>query len=479
MRWFYKLPLRLRSLFERERVEQELNDELRFHLERLIEEKIANGMTPEEARYAALRELGGVEQIKEECRDVRRVNYIENFIQDIRYGLRMLARSPGFTTVAVLTLALGIGANTAIFSLLNALLFRDFSVRQPEQLVEISMLDRNGQTSSLSFPMFEEIARQQRVFSAMFAWLGDAVFNVEAGGGFTRGNIWAVTGNFYSELGVRAVLGRVIEPADVNLRGGSPAKVAALGYGFWQRYFGGDPAAVGKTARVEGLPFMVIGVAPKGFTGMGLASDPDVTLPLTAEPLLAGQPLEKLYTSDTSDDFWLDVTGRLRDGVTLAHARAEMDVLWRGVLEATAPTKYDARQRAEYLATRVDVAPAAKGTDRDLRARFTRPLVVLMAIAGLLLLIACVNLASLMLARAVARSHEMGVRAALGASRWRLVRQLLTESMLLSAAGAVAGLAIASWSSVALRNLMDFFVPPGSTSARMCASWGSPLWPPS
>jgi predicted permease len=446
-------------LFRRRQREEDLDEEVQSHLRIAVQERIEQGQSVEQARACAVREFGNVALVKETTRDMWGWGWLETLLQDVRYGARQLRRNPGFTAVAVLTLALGIGANTAIFSLLNALLFRDLPVRQPNQLVEIAMLDRNGQTSSLSFPVFEEIARHDKVFSGLFAWWGDAFFNVEVKGAFTRGDIWAVTGNFYSELGVRPVLGRVIGPADVNLHGGSPASVAVLGYGFWQRYFGGDRAAIGKTVRVEGLPFTVIGVTPKGFTGMGLASDPDITLPLTAEPLLTGQPLEKLYTSDTSDDFWLDVTGRLKDGVALAQARVEMEVLWGGALERTVPAKYDARERTEYLATRVDVASAAKGVDRDLRPHFTRPLVVLMVIAGLLLLIACVNLASLMLARAAARSHEMGLRAALGASRWRLARQLLTESMLLSAGGAVAGLAIANWSSVALRNLMDV-VPP-------------------
>jgi putative ABC transport system permease protein len=445
-------------LFRRRQREEDLDEEVQSHLRMATQERIEQGQSAEQARTCALREFGNVALVKETARDMWGWGWLETWLQDVRYGARQWRRNPGFTLAAVLTLALGIGANTAIFSLLNALLFRNLPVRQPEQVVEISMLDRNGQTSSLSFPMFEEIVRHEKVFSGTFAWLGDATFNVEVNGAFTQGDIWAVTGNFYSELGVRPVLGRVIEPVDVNLRGGSPANVAVLGYRFWQRSFGGDPAVIGKSVRVEGLPFTVVGVAPKGFTGMGLASDPDITLPLTAEPLLASQPLEKLYTSETSDDFWLEMAGRLKDGVTLALARAEMEVLWRGVLERTVPAKYDAQQRASYLAARVDVASAAKGMDRDLRSHFTRPLVVLLAIAGLLLLIACVNLASLMLARAAARSHEMGVRAALGASRWRLARQLLTESTLLSAAGAAAGLAIANWSSVALRNLMD--VPP-------------------
>jgi predicted permease len=383
---------------------------------------------------------------------------LETTFKDVRYSLRTLKKNPGFTAVALLTLALGIGANTAIFTLLNALVFRDLPVRQPGQLVEVSTLSRQGATGPMSFSMFEALERRQRVFSGMFAWWGNGVFNVEANGAPSRGDIWAVTGNFYSELGVRALKGRLIEPADVNLRGAAPASVAVLGHGFWQRHYGGDPGVIGRTVRVEGVPFTVVGVTRPGFTGMGIANEPDVTLPLTAEPLITGSTPDKLYTGGS---FWLNVTGRLNDGVTLAQARGQIESIWPQVVAASLPATYGLRQRTEFLATRVDVASAATGLDWFLRSHFTAPLYVLISIAALILLIACVNLASLALARAAARGHEIGVRVALGASRIRLARQLLTESLLLSTAGALAGLAVATWGSRALRDFImhGYLVP--------------------
>src|SRR5260370_35558634 len=191
---------------------------------------------------------------------------MNGLLQDLRYGLRVLRKSPGFTAIALLTLALGIGANTAIFSLLNALVLRTLPVRQPERLASLSILDPNGEADDLSFPLFEQIEQSQRSFSAMFAYWGDGVYNVEADGQLSRGDIWAVTGNFCSELGLRPHLGRLLNPADVALHQ-APLNVAVIGYGFWRRYYNGDPTVVGKTVHVDGVPFTVVGVMQKGFTG--------------------------------------------------------------------------------------------------------------------------------------------------------------------------------------------------------------------
>lgn len=455
----HALISRLSALFRKKGLERDLEGELRAHLEMLRDDYLKRGLSPEEARYAAARAFGGVEQVKEEYREQRGLPMVEALAHDVRDALRRFRSRPGFAAVAVVTLALGIGANTAIFSLLNTLLFRDLPVRQPEQLVEIGTHGSYGPAEPVSFPIFDEIARRQQVFSQMSAWLGDGIATVEVHGTLTRADWYTADGNFYDELGVVPLMGRLITPSDVNLHGGPPASAVVLGYNFWQRAFGGSVAAIGKTIRIEGIPFVVIGVTRPGFTGMGLATEPDVTIPLTSEPLIVGTNPEKLYTSSRP---WLRLTGRLRQGVTLAQARAQLEAIWPAVLKATVPAEFNAQQQSDYLRTRVEVVSAATGVDWFLRSHFTRPLYVLMGLAGVVLLIACVNLANLMLAEGAARSHEMAVRVALGAGRWRLARQVLTESVLLSGAGAAAGVAIAYWSSAALGNFMmsTYLVPP-------------------
>src|SRR5208337_532851 len=287
MRWLYKFPLRLRSLFERGRVEEELGDELRFHLEKLVEEHAAKGLTPEEARYAALRELGGVEQIKEECRDMRRVNRIENFFQDIRYGLRMLRKNPGVTAVAVITLALGIGANTAIFSLLDSVVLRFLPVERPEQLVQITR--RGPEPGHAGVPVFtnpiwEQVRDQQDVFSGALAF-GAQEFDLAHGGEahYAKG-LW-VSGDFFRTLGVRAAAGRLITVAD-DRRGCSG--VAVLSYSFWQDHFGGAPNALGSTISLDNHIYPIIGVAAPGFYGVEVGTKFDVALPFCATAIFDG-----------------------------------------------------------------------------------------------------------------------------------------------------------------------------------------------
>ena len=372
-------------------------------------------------------------------------------IQDIRFGLRMLSKFPGFTAVAILTLALGIGANTAIFSLLDGLVLRDLPVPHPEQLVRFGVHAHGDPFTALSFPMFEEIERDQKVFSGMFAWSGDAVFNVETKSELSRAGIWAVTGNFYSELGATPQIGRLIEPRDVNPA--LPAQVAVLGYGFWQRHYAGARDVIGKTLKIEGLPFTIIGVVRNGFKGMNADGEPEVTVPLAAEVLIGGHT-DVQKRLQRPDALWLYGAGRLKPGVTLTQARAQLDSLWPAIRREVTPVKQTPVERANFRALQMKVESEATG-DSFLRERFTKPIYVLLGISGLVLLIACVNLASLMLARAAERSHEFGVRVALGASRSRLTRQVLTESIMLSVAGTLAGFGLAYWGS---HTLADFIL---------------------
>jgi predicted permease len=371
--------------------------------------------------------------------------------QNLRYTIRVLSRNLGFTAVAVLSLALGIGANTAIFSLVNALLLRNLSVREPQNLVELSAVRRDGKIP-FSYPMFREVERGQRVFSGLIGWSAGGMCNVEVNGVLSQDHVRAVTGNYYSALGVSPFLGRLITLEDADPRGSTTSQVAVLGYEFWHRRFGAASDVIGKEIRIEGRPFTIVGITRKWFTGMTTGEPPEVTIPITTQPLIQGNGND--FNIDDRSILWLFVTGRLKDGVTIPQARAQLLSFWPDVLAATASTQTPGLRRQTFLSMGLDVTSAATGVAVDLRSQFMRPLYLLLGIVGLILLVACVNLANLMLARAAARSHEMSVRVALGANRWLLARQVLTESLALSFAGALLGLAFAYWGSRLLVTLM-------------------------
>jgi len=361
--------------------------------------------------------------------------------QNVHYALRTSARSPGFAAVTVISLALGIGANTAIFSLLDALLLRELPVPQPRQLVQLSVIYRNGGQVPFSFPMFRRLDRSQQVFSSLYGWTTAAQYNLEAGGTLFLGSVRAVTGNYFSGLGATPLLGRLIAPADNT---GANAQVAVLGYECWQGRFGRDPAVIGKTIRIEEKPFTVVGVTRQWFTGMTPGEPPDVTIPILAAPL----------DRESRSLLWIFATGRLRPGVALGQARGQLASFWPALLLATAPTQSPGPRLQSFLAMRLSVDPVAAGARTGLRNRVSRPLYLLMGVVVLILLIACVNLANLTLARAAARRREMSTRAALGASRRQIVLQLLTESLLLSGIGAALALVIARQGSPLLLSLI-------------------------
>ncbi len=438
MRWTYKLPLRLRSLFKRERVEQELNDELRFHLDQLIQQMVAGGLTTEEARYAALRELGGIEQIKEQCRDTRRVNYLENLVQDIRYAFRQFRRSPGFTVVVVLTLALGVGANTAIFSLINALMLRMLPVRDPGQLVELlHRYPGEPRMNGFSWPSYEHFRDHNHVFSGL---IGFAPFPFRLRGeGLEAETVDGeyVVGDYFPVLGVKPAIGRLIGPEDDRL-GAAGSAVAVVSWSFWESRFDLDPGILGKRVIVNDVPVTIIGVAPREFHGLALWIRPDVWVPVAMGPAIA-------HTLGKPFGIPLYLIGRLKPGVSIEQARAEMSVLFQFTIEEISKNSKDPLLRQ----MKMELAPASAGL-ANLRDHFAKPLLALMAVVGLLLLIACTSLASMLLARATARQREMAVRACLGAGRFRLVRQVLTESLLLSVAGSLFGIFLAFFGAGAL-----------------------------
>lgn len=394
--------------------------------------------------------------------------------QNLGHALRILRKSPGFTAVAVLSLALGIGANTAIFTLINALLLRDVPVRQPARLVEVSAVRcENARITAevsrascsqfdrkifFSYPMYRELERQQRVFSAVIGWSsGFDVARVEVNGAVSQNEVFAVSGNYHSELGATPLLGRLLTPEDEDPRGGSTLQVAVLGYEFWQSRFGGAPDVVGRQIRIEGTPFTVIGVTHKWFTGMSIGEPPEITVPITAQPLVEPSVFNSTGRSRNLDDpslLWVMVTGRLKDGVTIHQAHTQLQSFWPDLLAATASVSTPGLRRQRFLSMGLDVSAARTGVAPELRAQFTRPLYLLLGIVGLILLVACVNLANLMLARAAARAQEMSMRVALGASRWQLTGQVLTESLALSLGGAFLGIGFAYWGSSVLVTLM-------------------------
>jgi predicted permease len=421
MRLFSKLPLRLRSLFRKGRVERDLTDELQFHLEESMGEKRANGMTSEEARYAALRELGGMEQVKEECRDMRQVNYIDDFIQDLRYGLRMLAKNPGFTAVAVLTLALGIGANTAIFSVIDTLMLCLPRFQHPDRLV--CLIDKNPKVPpevevNPSPGNFLDWREQARSFDDMAAWRNWYFTLSEPQTGATLSESLRgvrVSPTFFSMLGVKAALGRVFRREEEEP---GHDQVVVLSDGLWKRRFAADRTIVGRKLLIDGRPFSVIGILASDF--QFYQSDFEVWMPLSVDTAFHDR-----------GDHSVMVFARLAPGVSIAQAQTEMEAMARRLGEAHPDTNAGWSVRVVPLFPNREV--------RDVRPA----LLLLLGAAGVVLLIASANVANLLLARAVRRQREITIRAAIGATRGRLIRQMLTESILLATIGSTGGLLLA------------------------------------
>ncbi|HEX4544071.1 MAG TPA: ABC transporter permease [Candidatus Acidoferrum sp.] len=440
----------LRNLFLSRRVDVDLDQEVLSHLEMLTDENIRAGMPPKEAQRAARIELGGIEQVKEQVREQRIGNWLHSVISDCRYGLRQLRKNPGFTTVAVLTLALGIGANTAIFQLIDAVRLRTLPVKDPQELATVRIVDRSwaygrthGRYAELTNAIWEQIRDRQQVFSSVFAWAGEELNIANSGEVRYVEGIW-VSGDYFKALEVPALIGRTLTPDDDRRGCGSPP--AVLSYAFWQREYGGKQDILGNKITLEGYPFDIVGVTPAGFYGVDIGHFFDVATPLCSEPSIRGED----SMLDQRRGWWLASLGRLKPGVSLAQANAQMNAMSTSILESTVPSEYNPEAVKRFMQYRFGAFPASNGFS-DLRGTYSSsmdsPLWILLAIAGFVLLIACANIANLMLARAGAREREIAVRFSLGASRSRLIRQLLSESILLALVGACCGALLAQWVS--------------------------------
>jgi predicted permease len=449
--WRYLIPLRLRSLFRRGIVEAELDEELHDHLERRTEEGIEDGLRREEALRAALLELGGIEQRKEECRDARGLRWLEEFAQDVRYGFRLLRKHPAFSCVVVLALALGLGANTALFSLFNSVLLRALPVRHPEQLVVLSMTNQEGSGfDSFSYPMYRELRDRNSVFDGIFAQAGTQL-NASYAGQSEQAHGELVSGNYFETLGVQAWRGHLFTPADDQTPGAHP--VAVLSYGYWQRRFGGDPAIIGGKLIINDYPVTIIGVTPPGFYGTDLAEATDIRLPMMMTPVFKPVPANRL---EIANHQWLRIIARRKAQMSPAQAEAGIDLLYRQVHEKhigqMSAKVSDYRKRIERT-SHLKLLPGSQGL-RQLQEQYSHALAVLFGITLIILLITCANLANLFLARNAARAPEIAMRLALGATRRRLVRQWLTESLLFASLGGSLGLLIAVWTQSALLHFL-------------------------
>jgi predicted permease len=440
-----KLLRRLRALFWKERVEQELDEELRFHLERETDENIRRGMTPEEARLAALRSFGGVEQIKEMSRDTRGTRWLSDLMQDLRYGVRILAKNPGFTTVAVLALALGIGVNATILGAVNGFVLRPLPVDKPEELIALHSGKKMDAAvwGEFSYANYLDLREQNKSFSELCA-SEETSAGISSGESRNAGDndraevVWGelVSSNYFDVMGVKPVLGRGILPEEDRTPNAHP--VTVISHSLWQRRFKADQGVVGKTIYLNGHPFTVIGVMPESFLGSTFY----LRYAFWA-PLMMSQQFGRRAEWETDRSYELfNLYGRLKPGLTIKQAETDMNV----VVEALGQ-----RFPKEDADTKIQLTT-------ELDSRFTGATKIIqyggmlaLCISGLVLLLACANVANLMLARAATRAREIGIRLAIGASRGRIVRQLLTESVLLAFLGGVLGLALAYWGADVMR----------------------------
>jgi predicted permease len=439
------------TLFRRSQVERDMDEELRTHIANRTNDLIRSaGLSRAEAERRARIEFGGYQKYKEEIRESLGAHFIETLLQDVRYALRMLRKSPAFTAVAVLTLALGIGANTAIFSVLDAALLRSLPVKNPQQLVvlrwsahsrpKVSGFSGYGdcvdQKCSFSLPFFRTIDANAQVFSGMAAFAGPLDMDLSGNGAASIAHGTFVSGDFFSTLGVNSFIGRPLTASDDTPS--APAAIV-LTYAYWQRAFGGDRSVIGRTVHLDNVPVTIVGVAEPHFTNLTPGNTQDLFLPCSLADRIKGEWWGNQSRTSDTDIWWVIALGRLKPGVSVAQAQAAVTTIFRNeTLHGASPAFTEAD------APEIHLLPAQAGLNGE-TSEIAPILYLLMFGVGFILLIACSNVAGLMLARSATRQKEMSVRLALGAARTRLIRQLLTESVLLSLIGAAFGILFAAW----------------------------------
>jgi predicted permease len=434
MLYLRRLAHRLRSIVRARRSDDDLDGELTLHFDQLVAEHRASGLDQSAARRAASLAFGSRDLVYEQCRDQRRVGWIEDLVKDTRYAARLLANSPAFACTAILSLALGIGANTAIFSLVDAVLLRTMPVSRPGELVFLQVAGSESSGGAPPYECFRRIRETADGFAGLAGFATDEI-RVEVDGRIEQVFGQVASGNYFDVLGVEAIVGRVMIEADERL----DPPVAVISYSYWQRRFGGDPGAVGTTLVSGDRTYEIVGVTAPEFKGLQPGRQVDVTLPITQNRALIAD----------AGAWWFDAIGRIRAGADVAQAARQADAVFQAFTEEHVKST---EMRSKHFA-RLTLTPASRGTDR-LRERFSTSLQVVSAIGVIVLIVACANLGGLLVARGETRAREMAIRVATGAGTGRLVRQLLTETMLLVAAGTGAGLLVAV---VALRGLEGFF----------------------
>ena len=442
-------------MFWRKRAQRErdLDRELQAHLELEAEELREEGLQGCEAAFAARRRLGNTTLLKEAVRETWGWHGFRQIGQDLVYALRLLRKNPAFSTVAVLSLALGIGANTAIFGLINSLLFKSLPVRDPQSLLFLAKKTDRGLDTFFYYQTYRRLAQKQGFLQEIAAYGERARMNVSVDGESESIMGQLVSGNYYSVLGIAPMAGRLLTPDDDRVPGAHP--LAVLSHAYWQRRFGKAGSVIGKSILIDGTPFTIIGIAPAGFRGLQVGDAPEISVPITMQPQVMPDRENWLGQPRNTVD-WLTLFGRLKTGVPAATATAGLHVLFQNIQRQLADEigLGKATWRQEWVEAKLVLAPGGAGLSY-LRRQYREVLFVLMGVVGLVLLIACANVANLLMARAAARRREIALRLAIGATRARLIRQLLVESVLLSGMGGALGIALSYWASSLLLRFLS------------------------